>query len=122
MCSSFFQMAVPSVGVHYLLIPLSRLAMFSCVYTGMYGSESTQNIISIPQHPTISECTLDVHVSIVLFIYESPCMWILCTCGTYICDCIGVCNKCIHIHNNNIILLYVYLQVCVCVVVNRQYP
>ena len=62
MCSSFFQMAVPSVGVHYLLIPLSRLAMFSCVYTGMYGSESTQNIISTPQHPTISECTLDVYM------------------------------------------------------------
>ena len=25
-----FSMAVPSVGFHYLLIPLSRLAMFSC--------------------------------------------------------------------------------------------
>ena len=76
----------------------------------MYGSESTQNIISTPQHPTISECTLDVHVSIVLFMYESPCMWILCTCGAYICDCIGVCqlyNKCIHI-------TYILVLCCMC--------
>ena len=91
----------------------------------MYGSESTQNIISIPQHPTISECTLDVHVSIVLFMYESPCMWILCTCGThmYICDCIGVCQLVqVYTHTYTCTVLYVYLQVCVCVVVNLQYP
>ena len=31
--AAHFSMAVPSVGFHYLLIPLSRLVMFSCVYT-----------------------------------------------------------------------------------------
>ena len=105
MCSSFFQMAVPSVGVHYLLIPLSRLAMFSCVYTGMYGSESTQNIISTPQHPSFSymnlhACGYSVHVehtSVIVLEYAS-CTTIKCIHITYTCT-----------------VLYVYLLVCVCV-------
>ena len=92
----------------------------------MYGSESTQNIISKPQHPTISECTLDVY------------MCQLCC----LCMNLHACRYSVHVEHTSVIVLeyascttsvytlHIYLYcaacvltgVCVCVVVNLQYP